>query len=49
MSVDDFNVRVGCVGRSWRWRGVPRLNVTTSSSAGALGSSDYGVDLGVTH
>ena len=49
MSVNDFDVLIGCGGRFWRWRGVPRLSVAASCDAGALESLATGGERGVTH
>ena len=47
--VDGFDVQVVCARRCWRWRVVPRLFVTASGAAGALGSSTSDGERGVTH
>ena len=49
MSINDFDVMIGCGGKCWRWRGVTRLSVADLCATGVLVSSDPGLERGVSH
>ena len=49
LTVYGINVLVECGFRCDGWRGMPRLGVTASCAAGALGLPDPGEERGITH